>query len=181
MFKSILNPQLSFLVSLLSIQEGRLQRSILLRRRRMALLQTSQGEVILTILKIWMKTSIVSSLTSEDHFRKTFITNHQVKEEQKVITYTLHDIMIPAGWTAKLIRVPNPYTPDFRVSEVCDKLKFIEAAPVIILSGAWGNWAGKVLAGIAWAAFWAGAYIIDSGIGSGIEKFCMRKSRLILL
>ena len=86
--------------------------------------------------------------------------------------------MIPAGWTAKLIWVPDPYSPDFWVSEVCDKLKFIENAPVIILAGAWGIWAGKVLAGIAWAAFRAGAYVIDSGVGSGIEKFCMRKSKI---
>jgi hypothetical protein len=35
--------------------------------------------------------------------------------------------------------------------------------------------AGKVLAGIARAAFRAGACIIDSGVGSGIEKFCRRK------
>lgn len=92
------------------------------------------------------------------------------------MTYTLHDIMIPAGKTAKLIRVPDPNSPDFRISEVCDKLKLIEAAPVIILAGAWGNRAGKVMAGIARAAFRAGAYIIDSGVGSGIEKFCLRKN-----
>jgi len=98
-----------------------------------------------------------------------------VKEEHKV-TFTLHDIMIPAGKTAKLIRIPDPYIPEFRVSEVCDKLKLIDAAPVIILAGAWGTRAGKVLAGIARAAFWSGAYIIDSGIGSGIEKFCLRKN-----
>ena len=35
--------------------------------------------------------------------------------------------------------------------------------------------AGKTLAGIARAAFRADATIIDSGIGSGIEKFCIRK------
>jgi hypothetical protein len=87
--------------------------------------------------------------------------------------------MIPAGWTGKLIWIPDPYSTDFRVSEVCDKLKFIEAAPVIVLAGAWGSWARKVLAGIARAAFWAGAYVIDSGVGSGIEKFCMRKSKSI--
>lgn len=41
-------------------------------------------------------------LDLEEHFRKTFITNHNAKEEEKT-TFTLHDIMIPAGRTAKLI------------------------------------------------------------------------------
>ena len=51
-------------------------------------------------------------------------------------TWTLHEMMIPAGKTAKLIRIKDPSDNDFRVSEVCDKLKFIKAAPVIILAGA---------------------------------------------
>jgi hypothetical protein len=34
----------------------------------------------------------------------------------------------------------------------------------------------KALAGACRAAFRTDAYIIDSGIGSGIEKFCLRKS-----
>ena len=74
-----------------------------------------------------------------------------------------------------MIRIPDPYSEDFRISEVCDKLKFIDAPPVIILAGAMTSRAGKTLAGIARAAFKAGAIIIDSGIGSGIEKFCIRK------
>jgi len=92
------------------------------------------------------------------------------------VTYTLHDIMIPAGKTAKLVWVPDPYSPDFRASEVFDKLKLIDATPVIILAGAYGQRAGKTMAGIARAAFRAGAVIIDSGVGSGIEKFCLWKN-----
>jgi hypothetical protein len=109
-----------------------------------------------------------------ENFRKTFITTHQAEVEQSP-AFTLHDIMIPAGRTAKLVRVPEPYKEDFRISEPCDKLKLNEAAPVIILAGGLGIKQGKVLAGIARAGFRAGAYIIDSGVGSGIEKFCMRK------
>lgn len=37
---------------------------------------------------------------------------------------------------------------------------------------------GKALAGACRAAFRTDAYIIDSGIGSGIEKFCLRKSKM---
>lgn len=45
-------------------------------------------------------------------------------------------MIIPAGKTAKLIRIKNPGDKDFRISEICDKLKFINAAPVIVLVGA---------------------------------------------
>ena len=36
---------------------------------------------------------------------------------------------------------------------------------------------GKTLAGVVRAASRIDAVIIDSGVGSGIEKFCMRKSK----
>lgn len=84
-------------------------------------------------------------------------------------------MMIPAGNTAKLIRVPDPNSDDFRVSEVCDKLKLTNPTPIIILAGAMTERAGKTLAGVARAAVRADATIIDSGICSGIEKFCLRK------
>lgn len=98
-------------------------------------------------------------------------------------------MLIPAGKTAKLVRISNPDDSDFRISEICDKLKFVNAAPVIVLAGAMTQRAylryffinillcsGKALAGVCRAAFRTDAYIIDSGIGSGIEKFCLRKS-----
>lgn len=50
--------------------------------------------------------------------------------------WTLHDMIIPAGKTAKLIRIKNIKDPDFRISEICDKIKFVNAAPVIMLAGA---------------------------------------------
>jgi hypothetical protein len=112
--------------------------------------------------------------TYKDHFRKTFITQDNKKEQATL--YTLHDMMIPAGRTAKLVRIPNPNAEDFRITEPLDKLKFVDPTPVIILAGAMTDRAGKVLAGVARAAFRAGACIIDSGVGSGIEKFCMRKN-----
>lgn len=45
-------------------------------------------------------------------------------------------MIIPAGKTAKLIRIKDPRDPDFRVSEICDRLKFVNAGPVIIMAGA---------------------------------------------
>jgi hypothetical protein len=84
-------------------------------------------------------------------------------------------MMIPAGIRSKLARVPDPTDPDFRTSEICDKMKFIQPTPVIILAGAMTQRAGKTLAGLARAAQRTDAFIIDSGLGSGIEKFCLRK------
>lgn len=46
---------------------------------------------------------------------------------------------------------------------------------MIVLAGAETDRAGKTMAGIARAATHTGAFIVDSGIGSGIEKFCLRK------
>jgi hypothetical protein len=61
--------------------------------------------------------------TYQEHFRKTFITENQKEVEAKE-SWTLHDMMIPAGNTVKLVRIPNHADPDFRITEVCDKLKF---------------------------------------------------------
>ncbi len=56
--------------------------------------------------------------------------------EESKQNWTLHDMIIPAGKTAKLVKIKNPNDADFRISEICDKLKFVNAAPVIILAGA---------------------------------------------
>lgn len=61
----------------------------------------------------------------QDNFRKTFITNNQKQADEPGESWTLHDMMIPAGQSAKLVRVPNPNAQDFRISEVADRLKFI--------------------------------------------------------
>jgi hypothetical protein len=71
----------------------------------------------------------------QDHFRKTFITENQKKDGEKKQLWTLHDMIIPAGKTSKLVRVPNPFEGDFRMSEVCDRLKIVKPTPVIVLAG----------------------------------------------
>jgi len=45
-------------------------------------------------------------------------------------------MIIPAGKTSKLVRIPNPFEQDFRPNEICDRLKIIKPTPVIILAGA---------------------------------------------
>lgn len=62
-----------------------------------------------------------------------------------------------------------------RVKEIADKLKFTDPTPVIVLAGAMTLRAGKTMGGLARAAYSSGAIILDSGMGSCIEKFCLRK------
>jgi hypothetical protein len=100
----------------------------------------------------------------------------QKKKGEEDEVWTLHDMTIPAGSAAKLVRVGNPAHPDLRVQEIADKLKFTEPTPVVILAGAMTQRAGKTMGGISRAAFGAGAVILDSGLGSCIEKFCIRKN-----
>ncbi len=110
----------------------------------------------------------------QDHFRKTFITDNQGKNAEED-SWTLHDMMIPGGQPAKLVRIHNPNGRDLRISEIADRLKFIAPTPVIILAGAKSERPGKTMAGIARAAFNTGAFVIDSGLGTQIERFCQRK------
>lgn len=115
----------------------------------------------------------------QENFRKTFITDNQRKAEEEE-SWTLHNMMIPAGQTAKLVRVTNPLSTDFRISEVADRLKFIQPTPVVILAGAITERVGKTMAGICRAAFNTGAFVIDSGLGTQIEKFCQRKGVILI-
>ena len=71
----------------------------------------------------------------DEHFRKTFITENKKKVDGGD-AWSLHDILIPQGQKAKLIRVPDPNKEEFRASEVADRLKFIEPTPVVVLAGA---------------------------------------------
>jgi hypothetical protein len=81
---------------------------------------------------------------------------------------------------AKLVRVQNPLSADFRISEVADRLKFIQPTPIIMLAGAMTDRVGKTMAGITRAAFNTGAFIMDSGLGTQIEKFCQRKGVILI-
>ena len=117
----------------------------------------------------------------QEHFRKTFITeNQRMADEAEADTFTLHDMLIPSGKTAKLVRVPDITDEDFRVTEIGDRLKFTDPTPVIILAGCMTERAGKTLAGVARAASRTDAVIIDSGIASGIEKFCLRRKLTVI-
>ena len=59
---------------------------------------------------------------------------------------------IPTMNTAKLVRVKDPFNPNFRIQEVADRLKFVEPTPVVILAGAMTQRVGKTMGGVARAA-----------------------------
>ena len=61
--------------------------------------------------------------------------------------------------------------------DITRAFKFIEGAPVIVLAGARDSGRGKSLAGLSRAAFRSDAVIIDSGVETGIENYCLRRSR----
>ena len=115
----------------------------------------------------------------EDHFRKTFITENKKPGIGAAFdhgSWTSFDMQIPQGQRSKLIKIPDPYTEDFRASEVCDRLKFIDSSPVIIMAGAMNQDRDcRTMAGICRAAFNTKATIIDSGMSSNIEKHCIRR------
>jgi len=75
-------------------------------------------------------------------------------------------MQIPLGMPAKLVRINDPANPDFRISEVADRLKFVQPTPVVLLAGAMTARAGKTMAGVARAASNTGSILIDSGMGS---------------
>ena len=115
----------------------------------------------------------------QEAFRKTFITEKKQGAELGDL-WTLHDMQIPMGMPAKLIRIQDPSHQDFRISEVADRLKFVQPTPVVILSGAMTPKSGKTMAGVARAAYNTGSLMIDSGMGSDVEKFAMRRGIKLL-
>ena len=121
---------------------------------------------------------IANDADYDAHFRRTFIQEPVESEEEEVKeeeSWTLHDMKIPQGQDCKLVKIIDPAKEDFRPSEVADRLKFIEPTPVIVLAGAMTERAGRVMGGIGRVAFNTQSVVMDSGIASEVEKFCMRK------
>ena len=114
----------------------------------------------------------------QEVFRKTFITE-QKKTAESGELWALADMQIPLGQPAKLIKIFEPNNEDFRITEVANRLKFVQPTPVILLAGAYKA-RGKTMAGIARAAYNTRSIVLDSGMGSEIEKFTMRKGTQLL-
>ena len=80
------------------------------------------------------RTSLQDDEAFDDHYRKTFTNQHHATQNQGA--YTSHEMMIPQGLTAKLIRIADPGHPDFNINDIAERLEFISPTPAIVLSGA---------------------------------------------
>ena len=90
--------------------------------------------------------------------------------------FSFHDLIVPGGKNASLCLVNEPFNKNLRVSDIADHFKFIEPQQVIVLIGANTKRKIKLFAGISRAALNTRAIILDSGLQTGIEKFCLRKN-----
>ena len=90
--------------------------------------------------------------------------------------FNFHDLIVPGGKNASLCLVNEPFNKNLRVSDIADHFKFIEPQQVIVLIGANTKRKVKLFAGISRAALNTRAIILDSGLQTGIEKFCLRKN-----
>ena len=63
--------------------------------------------------------------------------------------------------------------------DILRAFKFVEGAPVLVMAGARESGRGKFLAGLARAAFRSDSVVIDSGVETGIENYCLRRSRIL--
>ena len=64
-----------------------------------------------------------------------------------------------------------------KIPSILESFKIEEALPSIIIAGNRDSQRGKLLAGVARAAFRSDAVIMDSGVKSGIENYCLRRSK----
>ena len=90
--------------------------------------------------------------------------------------FSFHDLIVPGGKNAKLCLINEPFNKNLRITEIADHFFFYEPFPVICIIGGNTNRKTKLMAGLSRAALNCRAIIIDSGIQTGIEKFCLRKN-----
>ena len=114
---------------------------------------------------------------SEENKRKASLLMTEVSQaiDAKDL-YSYHDLIVPGGKNAHLCFLNDPNAKNLRVTEVADHYHFYDPISVIVLIGANTNEKIKLFAGISRAALNCRAIILDSGVESGIEKFCLRKS-----
>lgn len=94
--------------------------------------------------------------------------------------FNFHDLIVPGGKNASLCLVNEPFNKNLRVTDIADHFKFYEPQQVIVLIGANTKRKVKLFAGISRAALNTRAIIIDSGLQTGIEKFCLRKNLTLI-
>lgn len=79
---------------------------------------------------------------------------------------------------SKLCKIKNSKKVTQHLPKILEAFKFKKALPSIVMAGSRDNKRGKLLAGVARAAFRSEAVILDSGVASGIENYCLRRSKV---
>ena len=111
---------------------------------------------------------------------KLLIQDDDLYENAEIITkpnpYELYNFTFPAGKSAKMAKIHNitAFNQDYLL-DILARFKYDEPLPVIILSGGRDSGRGKFLAGIARTAFRTDAVIVDSGVATGMEYYCLRR------
>jgi hypothetical protein len=117
-----------------------------------------------------------SKITIESINKPKNIFDTEVNKITSKGLFTFHDLIVPGGKNAKLCLINEPFNKNLRITEIADHFQFYEPMPVINIIGGNTNRKNKLMAGLSRAALNCRALIIDSGIQTGIEKFCLRKN-----
>ena len=89
--------------------------------------------------------------------------------------WKVYDFLFPSGRVAKLVKISDMYVKNLPIQDMLFKLQLTQSVPVVNLIGAKETNRGKFYAGIARACFNTDAIIVDNGISTGIEKYCIRR------
>lgn len=87
------------------------------------------------------------------------------------------DFIFPAGILAKLVKLEKmiDMTDTHLETILFDKFGFNDPAPVLICVGGRNTGRGNFTIGMARAAFRSDAVIVDSGVSTGMEGYCIRE------
>lgn len=133
----------------------------------------------------FLNTKLDDNFLGEIDKNKIFLTAgvdlNGIPKYDEIITY--HDLIVPGGKNSRLVRffilkclIHEPSSKTIRVTEIADHYKFYDPCPVINIIGGNSNKVGKLMAGLTRAAYNTRAIIVDSGVETGVEQFCLRKN-----
>lgn len=125
----------------------------------------NEKETIIKDKEFNKEKGIFLTATGEEYDKGSYSTS-------EIISY--HDLIVPGGKNSRLCIIHHPLIKYVNPSEVADHYKFHEPCPVINLIGANTDRKGKLMAGISRAAYNTKAIIVDSGLQTGLEPFCIR-------
>jgi len=133
-------------------------------------------------VQAWTWTSLRTTVGSSDKNQKRRTNRETILSltcMRCTILSSLEESSLNWYRTVQQAKIEDPKITDKQMLEVLRAFKFVEGAPVLVMAGARESGRGKFLAGLARAAFRSDAVIIDSGVETGIENYCLRRSKLV--